>query len=330
MNKDVVFMLKNVKKPRARFGKKQPRKAGSAKKRPEPRQKVLLKLKPAGFHRSAARPAKLQKKAIRHKIRGQKKTMKLPKSDFSKGIRKILVKPPAIHLRTKSAVFPPTSRSQKKAVLHKAIRHKVQKQKKIAAKGKIKARAKTANKKPDKNLKITLKEAPAPQAKKEMSRELQETLAKADVRHWLINLGGENALEVIKNLNDVPNDDELAKKLKIKVSDVRASLNKMHNEGLVSYIRDKNSETGWYSYTWALNEKKIQKWVAEKNSSYCEAYMPKEGIVLYFCKDCGLESTVKFEVASEYSFKCPTCSSALDFLDEDKFERFKKPKGVEK
>lgn len=266
-------MSKNVKKSRVKSGKKQLLKAKAAKKRSEPRQKAVLKLKPVGFHRSATRPAKLQKKAIGHKM---------------------------------------------------------QKQKKVAAKDKIKVKAKTANKKPDKNLKITLKEAPAPQAKKEMSRELQETLAKADVRHWLINLGGENALEVIKNLNEVPNDDELAKKLKIKVSDVRASLNKMHNEGLVSYMRDKNSETGWYSYTWALNEKKIQKWVAEKNSSYCEAYMPKEGIVLYFCKDCGLESTVKFEVASEYSFKCPTCSSALDFLDEDKFERFKKPKGVEK
>lgn len=292
-------MSKNVKKSRVKSGKKQLLKAKAAKKRSEPRQKAVLKLKPVGFHRSATRPAKLQKKAIGHKMHGQKKTMKLLKS-------------------------------QKKAILHKAIRHKVQKQKKAAAKDKIKVKAKTANKKPDKNLKITLKEAPAPQAKKEMSRELQETLAKADVRHWLINLGGENALEVIKNLNEVPNDDELAKKLKIKVSDVRASLNKMHNEGLVSYMRDKNSETGWYSYTWALNEKKIQKWVAEKNSSYCEAYMPKEGIVLYFCKDCGLESTVKFEVASEYSFKCPTCSSALDFLDEDKFERFKKPKGVEK
>ncbi len=171
--------------------------------------------------------------------------------------------------------------------------------------------------------------APAPLVKKEMSRELQDVIARANARHWLIELGGENTLEVIKNLPAVPSDEELAKKLKIKVSDVRASLNKLHNEGLVAYLRDKNSETGWYSYAWVLNEDRIKKWVGDKHSSH-DAYRPQEGVEFYFCKDCGPESAIKFEVAHESSFKCPSCNSPLEFLDEEKFEQMKKLRESEK
>lgn len=174
--------------------------------------------------------------------------------------------------------------------------------------------------------KITIREKePAPVIVRKLSPELLAVLSMAQARQWLVELGGENTLEVIRNLPAVPNDEELSKKLKIKVSDVRASLNKLHNEGLVTYIRDKNSETGWYSYAWLLNDEKIRRWVDAKMQS-TDMYKPQEGVEFYFCKDCGLDSAVKFEVAAEHSFKCPSCSSPLDFLDEQKLEKFKKPK----
>lgn len=190
---------------------------------------------------------------------------------------------------------------------------------------------KVFKKKEEKGITVAAKpaKAEAPQVKKAMSKELEEVLAKADARHWLIQLGGENSLDVIKNLPMMSNDEELAKKLKIKVSDVRASLNKMHNEGLVAYVRDKNSETGWYSYAWVLNEDRIKRWVGERHAQH-NAYRPKEGMDFYFCKDCGPQSVLRFEDAHEHSFKCPACSSALDFLDEEKFEQIRKMREPER
>ncbi len=178
---------------------------------------------------------------------------------------------------------------------------------------------------------IKIPTPPAPPVKREMSKELQATLSSAQARHWLIELGGENSLDVIRNLHAIPNDEDLAKKLKIKVSDVRASLNKLHNEGLVAYVRDKNNETGWYSYSWVLNEDRIRRWVGDKEAYHHSAYKPQEGVDIYFCKDCGVEqSAMKFELAFENSFKCPSCESALDLLDEAKFEQFRKAKEAER
>lgn len=158
--------------------------------------------------------------------------------------------------------------------------------------------------------------------KRELSKEVQELISKANVRHWLIEVGGENALEVLRALPMVSDDEGLAKKFKIKVSDVRTTLNKLHNEGMVAYVRNKNSETGWYSYTWMINEDRIKRWVEEKYTEQ-QSYAPQEGVVFYFCKNCGLESAVRFEVAAELTFKCQNCNSALDFLDKEKFEQFK-------
>lgn len=180
-----------------------------------------------------------------------------------------------------------------------------------------------------KKTKVVIIQTHIPQKKKMISSDLKLTLIKPEARHWLIELGGENTLDVIMNLPTIPNDEELAKKLKIKVSEVRTALNKLHNSGLVTYIRNKNNETGWYSYTWTLNEEKITKQIKE-HEMHNELYAPQEGVVFYFCKDCGLKSAVKFEIAAECLFKCQICNSSLDFLDREKIEHFKKLKNPER
>ena len=50
----------------------------------------------------------------------------------------------------------------------------------------------------------------------------------------------------------------------------------------------------------------------------------QQGIDMYFCKECGLDSALKFEIAIDHSFKCPCCSAALELLDQDKLEQIKK------
>lgn len=238
--------------------------------------------------------------------------------------------PAAKFKKFKNVKNAPNSKSKLKMLpkTKKTLKLKLKLKSKIIPKAKLKEnlklKGKAVNAKSKKlQAKITVPEAAPAPIKRELSKDVIEILGRAQARQWLIELGGENTLEVIRSLPAVPSDEELAKKLKVKVSDVRASLNKLHNEGLVAYLRDKNSETGWYSYSWEINEDRIKKWMSDKHAM-SESFRPREGVDLYFCKDCGPESAVKFEIATESLFKCPSCNCALDLLDEEKFEQFRK------
>ena len=138
-------------------------------------------------------------------------------------------------------------------------------------------------------------------------------LADSNIRQTLIELGGENALALIRSIRGSHSDDELAKKLKLKISDVRATLNKLHSEGIVNYLREKDNETGWYSYSWSLNVEKIERWANKQNNRLS---FVGTGADHYVCASCGAPSIVDFETAMGINFKCDRCEKLLEFLDE--------------
>ncbi len=152
---------------------------------------------------------------------------------------------------------------------------------------------------------------------REHLRKVSKILADASVRQNLIGIGGENALAIVRNFYGNHSDEELAKKLKIKISDVRATLNKLHNEGLVNYIREKDSETGWYSYSWSLNQDRMEKW-ASIQSTRLSSLGGEAGVEYYFCPSCGTSSITNFESAANSDFKCERCNRMLEFIDEKK------------
>ncbi len=146
--------------------------------------------------------------------------------------------------------------------------------------------------------------------------ELDAMLSNSRVRQMIVDSGGESALEIMRAFTRELSDDDLAKKLKIKISDVRATLNRLHNLGIVQYNRYKDAETGWFSYFWSINMEKTQRWMDEQ--------MAKEGSPgdlstseYYFCPKCGSESLCEFATASDYSFRCPLCNRALEFVDDN-------------
>ncbi len=161
------------------------------------------------------------------------------------------------------------------------------------------------------------------QEEQKRMQKIVKILSDAGVRQNLIGIGGENALAMVRSFQGNNSDEDLAKKLKIKISDVRATLNKLHNEGLVNYIREKASETGWYSYSWSLNHDRIEKWAGiqaariglNSDSDY------------YFCPACGTSSITNFESAAGVDFRCDRCNRLLEFIDEkrlnDLYEKVK-------
>lgn len=148
------------------------------------------------------------------------------------------------------------------------------------------------------------------------STELLTLLADARVRQLLVDAGGEHTLEIVKSFTREMSDDDLAKKLKVKISDVRATLNRLHNIGVVQYNRYKDAETGWFSYFWSLNMEKTKNWVEEQ---LMKASAPSDLSTseYYFCPKCGQESVYEFAAASDYSFRCPLCNRSLEFVDEN-------------
>lgn len=173
-------------------------------------------------------------------------------------------------------------------------------------------------KKPAKAVKVSNEEKEAAakiaEAEQKHLQRVSHILSDSMVRQNLIEIGGENALAIVRTFYGNHSDEELAKKLKIKISDVRATLNKLHNEGLVNYIREKDSETGWYSYSWTLNHDRMQKWATNQSSRLSS--LSDSSVDYYFCPACGTSSITNFEAAATVDFRCDRCNRLLEFIDE--------------
>ncbi len=292
---------------------------------------------------------KVQKKAKKSSTKTPSKSKakpkkKLKKSIARKAIRKAVAKRAINKVATKTAKNVAKPNVAKKAIKKKtarkmAARNKVTKKKATKPKKKL-VKKKVAKKKlvkvaatPKNALKPKIKEkkAKAPPAEKELNRaEIRKLLSDSYARHLIVESGGEHALELVRGFSNNSSDEDMCKKLKIKISDVRATLNKLHSLGIVEYTRHKDSETGWFSYFWCLNVDKMKGWVNERIDEERRNQDFSRG-EYYFCPSCGGASIHEFVSAADFGFKCPTCSSALDFLSEDKAEElfpmkaFRKP-----
>lgn len=162
---------------------------------------------------------------------------------------------------------------------------------------------------------VNKKRTISPEQKKELKK-LHVILTDPFIRQMLIEVGGENALVIVRNFYGNHSDEELSKNLSLRISDVRATLNRLHNEGLVRYKREKDSETGWYSYSWTLNKDRIVEWI----SRFTEKGFNGNGSTdYYFCPICGLGSIIEFVEAHECDFKCQKCTKPLEFLEQEHF-----------
>lgn len=143
-------------------------------------------------------------------------------------------------------------------------------------------------------------------------------LASADVRQQLIQMGGENTIDIIREFDADMTDEELARKTGMKASDVRVVLNRLHNLGLFFYTRMRDKDSGWYSYIWKMNEGKLKEFSGSIESGEQEEsakLAEKEG---YRCLSCEAERPVDFETAMDLQFKCSKCGSSLEFIESKK------------
>jgi transcription factor E len=139
-------------------------------------------------------------------------------------------------------------------------------------------------------------------------------LRKKKTKEKLLSFVSDNAVKVLMHLARTTDDEEIAKKLRCKVSEVRSTLNKLHEIGLVNYIRSRNPTTGWYSYRWIVNLERFKEWLEEDNKRWKELINDEKEY--YACPKCGLDAVFEFSKAFELNFRCPFCNEKLDLVDE--------------
>ncbi len=135
------------------------------------------------------------------------------------------------------------------------------------------------------------------------------------VQEYLTLNFGEEAVRIIKAANEEMTDDALAEKCKLKVSEIRTVLNKLHNLRLAEYTRTKDKDTGWYSYIWKVNmsniyqilDRTMQDEINKLNKQYDESTT----VFSYYCPKCSKDNIIGFESASNLAFKCPNCRKSL-------------------
>ncbi len=254
-----------------------------------------------------------KKKARKKKIRTVKKKAVKKRPSHKKKISKRANKPSRKKkpLRKKPKTARKALRKKAKTARKKPLRKAkkpARKSKVIVVKREVHVKKKKKQKKKKEVIVLT---------KEEMER-ISDILSRPVIRQLLVDVGGENAIEIVRNFNTGMSDEDISKSLNLKISDVRAALNRLHSEGIVAYNREKDSETGWYSYSWYLNMEKVEKWACE-NIKKLEN--PEEnGGEYYVCPTCGNSTIVDFENALDRGFRCEICNHSLEYLDEKKKE----------
>ena len=140
------------------------------------------------------------------------------------------------------------------------------------------------------------------------------------VRSFLERNAGRESVKVVEILlrsRKALRDEDIAKKMKVKVTEVRTMLNRLHYRGIANYEKTKDENTGWFTYTWHIDRGKLLETVTgeiidrikelEKEKEIQESY------TIFLCKKCKIE--MPFEVAAEYNFRCPECGSEMFCVD---------------
>lgn len=143
------------------------------------------------------------------------------------------------------------------------------------------------------------------------------------VKDLLDTIGGGDAVILVKvceNNRKGTTDEDISKKMKTRVTEIRTVLNKLHYRGIAEYQKSRNPKTGWYNYTWEIKKKRIAELVMEQQNEVLERLMKKRNLEteysLFDCIKCN--ERAPFEIAAEYNFICPTCGGSMESANNPK------------
>jgi transcription initiation factor TFIIE subunit alpha len=135
---------------------------------------------------------------------------------------------------------------------------------------------------------------------------------------------GEDVLPVVGYLQNRKNISEfkIAESIKKEVNTTRNMLYRLHTYNLVTYIRKKDRQKGWYISYWTFNKGRIKE--LKKNTNIEDIDKLKERLETeqqnqnsyFICPN--LCQRLDFEEATELDYKCPDCGQLLRHQDNAK------------
>jgi transcription initiation factor TFIIE subunit alpha len=148
------------------------------------------------------------------------------------------------------------------------------------------------------------------------------------IEEVIMELIGEDALPLVDFLKDNKNVSEfqISTKTKIPVDKIRNQLYRLYNHNIVSFIRKKDKEKGWYIYYWTLNKDRIKFLTTDikikKVEKLKERLERENGSHFFACQYKCIR--IDFEQATNFEYKCPECGELL--MQEDNSEQILKIK----
>ncbi len=142
-------------------------------------------------------------------------------------------------------------------------------------------------------------------------------------KEFLKAAGGQYAIDLVKICEAKRRpvtDEELGKKMPLKVTEIRTILNRLHYRGIACYQKTKNPKTGWYSYTWEIKNSRIAEILIETHAEDIDKLRKEiefEGTHEFFSAGKDLPG-YPFEIAAEYNFKDPETGKSLVAVDNKK------------
>jgi len=139
-------------------------------------------------------------------------------------------------------------------------------------------------------------------------------------------VAGEDVIPLIQKLKNKKNVSEfkLANDIKKEVNVTRNMLYRLYDANLVSFIRKKDKQKGWYIYYWTFNQKRVKyllKDLKKKRLIKLKERLKREKNENFFICDQKC-MRLDFEQATEFNFKCPECGRLMN--QEDNSEKIKK------
>jgi len=138
------------------------------------------------------------------------------------------------------------------------------------------------------------------------------------LREILTQIAGERGYEVAKTLMEGEiTDDEVAKRMGMRVNLARKILYELYENRVVSYRRVRDEHSGWYVYYWRIEPERAREYFDNNKRlllQKLEERLEVERNTMFF--GCGNgDPKLPFEVAAENDFKCPRCGGKLELYD---------------
>jgi transcription initiation factor TFIIE subunit alpha len=140
-------------------------------------------------------------------------------------------------------------------------------------------------------------------------------LTQKKIEEIILTILGETGLPLIKQLYGKENVSEfdLASRTKLDIKVIRRMLYFLYNNNLISFIRKKDKEKGWYIYYWTLVPENIRFIYLKKKTQLLERLkqrLDEEHKELFFvCPEKCVR--LNFDQAMDFDFHCPECGELL-------------------